>query len=146
MRIKHLYFLVIILSICSCSKFETSENYYSTYKEAANQGIIQRGWMPDIIPKSTRDIYEKHNIDTNATIAWFQYEQGLNSTLLDKCQQLNVTDIKWPKIKAKWWPKDLTNVSKLASPRFIFYQCSEVDGYFAINTNETEAYFWRIYG
>ena len=145
MRFKWFYVLLFVLFICSCSKWETSENFYKTYNDAVAQDALKRGWIPEIIPESAINIYEKHDIDTNALILTFKYKDGLNSVLVDTCQQLNVSEVKWPKIKAQWWPSDLTEMSKFSTPRFIFYYCSQYSGYFAINTNDREAYFWILH-
>ena len=59
--------LVIVLSACS----ERFTEYYLTYDEALKKGAIQRGWIPEVIPKTATEIYEQHDLDTNQV--WIRF-------------------------------------------------------------------------
>jgi len=50
---------VIFLSGCD----ETMRSEYRTVSEASSE--IERGWIPSILPPSTTDIREVHDLDTN---------------------------------------------------------------------------------
>lgn len=53
-----------LLPLACCS--ERKEAYYPTYADAAREGALQRGWLPAFVPASAYEIYEVHDLDTNA--------------------------------------------------------------------------------
>lgn len=133
-----LFFIFILMS---CSGFESIEGQYSTYAEAVH---AIRSWLPQLTLESAYDIYEKHNLDTNESILWFQHKGGLNQKLINECQQLTITNVKWPRLKAAWWSTDLSKSTLQITQRHIFYYCENEKGYFAVYPNDSEAFFWRL--
>ena len=62
-----------------------SESYYKDYEEAKKSGIMDKGWIPTFIPKSSTDIFEQHNIDVNWVRMRFKYRIGDISTTRNAC-------------------------------------------------------------
>ncbi|WP_353310300.1 hypothetical protein [Candidatus Albibeggiatoa sp. nov. NOAA] len=46
---------------------------YSTYSEVVASGIIQRGWIPEFLPKSAYNIDVKYNLDNNHGFVQFYF-------------------------------------------------------------------------
>ncbi len=46
------------------------------YNALAESGLIERGWLPDFLPKSIRDISEEHDLDSNIVTASFMIDPG----------------------------------------------------------------------
>ena len=51
--------------------WEDTNSYYSTYDEAKR--AMDVGWLPAYMPKSSTEIHEQHNIDSNLVYATFNY-------------------------------------------------------------------------
>jgi hypothetical protein len=60
----------VLLAIFGCAGEVQSTNY-STLAEAADS--IDRGWIPAVLPESTADLYETHNLDTNVGYGTFSF-------------------------------------------------------------------------
>lgn len=52
---------------------EQTKAEFETYDDLLKSGYIEKGWLPDFLPKSSRNILETHNIDTNHVEASFEY-------------------------------------------------------------------------
>lgn len=46
---------------------------YESYKEAEDNSLFLRGWLPEIIPKSSNKIYLENNLDLNYSIGEFYF-------------------------------------------------------------------------
>lgn len=58
-----------LLSVVGCS--DSVEDRYSTRAEAEADSLFQRGWLPAIIPASSRDIVTKNDLDINTSKGGF---------------------------------------------------------------------------
>jgi hypothetical protein len=67
--IRFLLSLIALLALAGCS--DTVESRYSNRTEAEADLLFQRGWLPDIIPKSSRDIVTKNDLDINTSSGEF---------------------------------------------------------------------------
>ena len=47
---------------------------FSNYEEMQSSEIIERGWVPAYLPKTSVNISEHHNIDTNRVTVSFEYD------------------------------------------------------------------------
>lgn len=60
-----LVFALLFILVAIMFMPEKSESNFSSYTEAKASGLMDRGWIPDFIPKSSWSIKEQHYIDTN---------------------------------------------------------------------------------
>ena len=66
--------LAITLIVGAIFFFYSHEQTSKTYKalsDAKEDGIFQRGWLPDILPLNTFSIHSKTDIDTNKSEGYF---------------------------------------------------------------------------
>lgn len=99
-------FVLGCLSI-SCRAAEIETNHYATYSDAIEDGAVERGWLPEIIPTSAYDIQEQHNLDTNQVWVKFKIPVEDQSSLLgivnrvstDEVDAVNVVEPK----QDGWW-------------------------------------------
>jgi hypothetical protein len=56
-------------------------------------GMIDRGWLPEYLPKSSIDISETHNIDTNTVSAEFRYRVGDSKSVESFCHPSKKTEL-----------------------------------------------------
>ena len=67
-----LIFIVFIILLSYPS--DEQSNSYKNIQSIREDNAIERGWVPDIIPKIAYDIVETHNIDTNVFYGSFYYK------------------------------------------------------------------------
>jgi hypothetical protein len=52
---------------------DIQSSHYANLAAARQSGIIERGWVPELLPASSTDISETHNLDTNAGTGTFKF-------------------------------------------------------------------------
>lgn len=61
--------------LCACDlPSDTVEREYATLAEARQDGLFDRGWLPDILPLSARDIRTNNNLDHNTSTGEFSFD------------------------------------------------------------------------
>ena len=75
----------LAMMIVGCSDNVTTE--YSTYAEAKNDNLFERGWLPDILPTSTINIEVTNDLDQNTSIGEFFIKKSAVELFLDKVEQ-----------------------------------------------------------
>lgn len=66
------YFILIIFAfifVVSCS--DNIESKYNDYNSMTKSDSYKKGWIPEFIPTTAKNIYEKHNLDNNNV--WIQF-------------------------------------------------------------------------
>jgi hypothetical protein len=53
---------------------ERPKSEFSNYDEARASGLMDKGWIPTFIPKSSNNIKEQHDLDTNWVKMSFNYD------------------------------------------------------------------------
>ena len=99
MRIVGFTFLVVLaliglfgLGLFGVAHFENPGSSFQTYEQLQASGLIERGWLPDHLPKSATQIEESHDIDTNEGSAYFKYQVGDTTRADQGCQLIQQTD------------------------------------------------------
>ena len=69
-----------LLLLASCS--DTVTNHYSTRKEAEAERLFDRGWLPIIIPISSKQIRTSNDLDINTSRGEFYYDVNESSTFM----------------------------------------------------------------
>lgn len=67
--IRSLLSLIALLAVVGCS--DTVESRYSNRTEAEADSLFERGWLPNIIPQSSRAIVTKNDLDINTSSGEF---------------------------------------------------------------------------
>ena len=70
---------------------DIDRNTYNTMEEVLDDKAIKRGWIPAIIPTSSYDITEIHNIDTNQIDGNFFYHEKDEMSFLSHFNEDNLT-------------------------------------------------------
>lgn len=78
-KIGALLFLVAVLFF-GAMRFieysETFESHFQTYQQLKESELINKGWVPNFIPKSSYDIDETHNVDVGLVNVRFRFLPG----------------------------------------------------------------------
>lgn len=83
---------MINLSLIACQ--ENVESNFENFEELKSSGYISNGWIPRIIPNSSYEIKEIHNIDNNHVFGMFQYSSDSFELLIDSLEQTKITELK----------------------------------------------------
>ncbi len=158
MIMKIIIFILLFLFL-GCG--ETRDSFYQNLDAAEKDGAIEKGWLPNILPESSKEIYERHSLDTNGVWLRFKFDRKDIKKLIDKTKELTPTEIKKIKIispgHASWWPQkfdiDSFNIKANQSGTKI-YKYDEIlefsDGhkkmiqsFFIIEWDSNIAYYWK---
>jgi hypothetical protein len=77
--------ILVILGFAFIYDYETVDSYFEGYGEASRDGMLSSGWIPQILPKSAKNINERRNIDTNETWVSSNFDP-VDSARLNGCE------------------------------------------------------------
>jgi hypothetical protein len=70
----------VAFAVSACN--EDQHARYATYADAVHDGAVERGWIPDYVPRGATEIAEVHNLDTNAQLLRFQASPEALATMV----------------------------------------------------------------
>jgi hypothetical protein len=76
--------LIVSLVVASACAGDVISDHYATLQDAKTDQLFERGWLPDILPASSRDIHVAFNIDTNVSSGEFHFDPAEFKFLLGK--------------------------------------------------------------
>jgi hypothetical protein len=139
---------VAVLLQVGCS--ETSEKAFLSMTNRGAQDLIERGWIPEDLPRSATDVRVRWNLDTNMVRGSVRLKKEELADMRVKLHPLgeNVIPPFWQRasVTPAWWPRDLNppkSVSALRADGWeIFTFPSSPKTYAAIRSSEGRLYFW----
>lgn len=72
--------LVLLLVACDSDV----KSHYVTIEDARRDGLFERGWLPDVLPPSARDIDVSNNLDINTSAGDFKFNPAEYQLLVSK--------------------------------------------------------------
>ncbi len=148
--LRTLVLLVAITAVYFCN--ETPETYSPTLEDAKKDKAMERGWIPQILPSTAKEIIERHNIDTNEVWIKFKADVSGLKLLLGQLRTLTKKEInglfpfRHPK---KWWmPTDNTKHSfSIAAYDYTFKwgdgRTDSKTGYFFLDIKNAIGFYYR---
>ncbi len=128
-------------AIGACVWIEQPSSHFSDRQSAKDSGMFVSGWLPEWLPPSSKNLREKHDIDTSASILRFEYSVSNDAPPFgDACEPTTKEFVESPRLDAWWWPDAVTIRSM---PRL--YDCRNDSGYLAVPADGGVAYFWRMF-
>jgi len=116
---------ILVLSasaLIGCTLLERPESFYSSMPEALADGAVPRGWIPEWIPSSAREIKEIHDLDTNESMLAFEIPTGQPWQLPAHCQPIHHSQIGQPRFSRPWWPSTTEQARS-----YVFHRCNGDD-------------------
>ena len=95
----------LLALFCVACAPETLEVNYDTHAVAENAGAMRRGWLPPWLPQESTQIFERHNIDTNARMWVATVPIGVDVTLPVACTSIKATETARTPFATRWWPE-----------------------------------------
>lgn len=78
-----------LVLVATCVYIENPTSRYETYDAAHQAGAMDEGrWIPSFLPRSSRNIVETHDIDTNQLEITFEYTPGDLGRLPLECKRI----------------------------------------------------------
>lgn len=116
--------LICVLTACHSDR---RESFYPSLNYAEKDGALDRGWIPEFLPESSRSIHEVHDVSPSTTWCAFDFSPGdsqdfrkhLNSVTLLPHSVGHV-----PSPGVSWWPPALQgtlDVEKIHAAGFDVY-------------------------
>jgi hypothetical protein len=132
------------------------ESFYPSLADARKDGAIDRGWIPDFLPESSRSIHELH--DLSPSTAWCAFEfLPTDSAVLRKSLKADAGSLsrvrRVPDPGKSWWPAVLAgdlDDAKIHGAGFELYALVEPETastkevlLFAIDWSNGRGFFYR---
>jgi len=73
---------------------ETQLSHYANLPAARQSGIIERGWVPELLPAGSKDIKEIHDLDTNTGTGTFRFPSADLDAFKAQARQLAGAEVK----------------------------------------------------
>lgn len=118
----------IAVARLSASLSDRYESFYLSLAEAAKDGAIARGWIPDeFLPRSSRSIHELHDLSPSREWCAFEFVPADSQNLLANLKHVDVLP---PSVRhvhspgMSWWPSVLVgnlDVEKIHKSGFDLY-------------------------
>ncbi len=89
LRLSFIFITLLFMSGCS----DTVKNSYSTRADAEADGLFERGWLPTIIPVSSRDITTKNNLDLNFSEGEFFFPPDQATKFFSQLRKMSPSEI-----------------------------------------------------
>ncbi|MEK6712968.1 MAG: hypothetical protein AABY41_02085 [Nitrospirota bacterium] len=127
---------------------ETMDATYPNYEAAIKASTVGAGkWIPEFLPPSSKNIHERHNIDTNEVWLFFSFNYLSDIEDLEKsCKRVAFHNIVFPRYPGVWWPKTLSRRAEdTQNPdrNYEYYRCKD-DGVIAIDSKKGDVFYWYL--
>jgi hypothetical protein len=73
---------------------DTQISHHANLAEARQSGIIERGWVPELLPAGSNDITEIHNLDTNTGTGTFRFASAELDAFKAQARQVGGAEVK----------------------------------------------------
>jgi hypothetical protein len=146
---------VLVAILCGCRSSHDTEVFYAARTDAEKNGEFDRGWLPEVLPKSTHSIYLAYDVSPSTVWCVFEFDPADANAIVNNAQPLgqpvpSLTRV--PRPRVKWWPKLLEgnlDLQKIHGAGLVLYSVSrpvsQVENetlLFAIDRTSGRGYFY----
>lgn len=127
----------ILASMVACK--DSVESHYASAASAAQAGMFEHGWLPEILKPDSQDITVWYDIASNEVRGKFAMNPALTERVRSICKPAN------DKPRKTWWmpgwfPASITQ-GELGEHGLQSFRC---DDYFvAVDPHNSDGYFWE---
>jgi hypothetical protein len=142
--------IVAAAAVVGCSDRDVVTEAYATLAEAEASGAVTRGWVPAGLPRSTQELREAHDLDSNRRWGLFNFSPAEGDQLV----RLLVTpqDSGWIDglrcdipARIEWWPVLLRGAisgDELKAAGLSAYRTREAGLVMIVNWKQGRGYYW----
>ena len=141
----------LLLLIGACRNLEVVTESYGTIADARAAGAVDRGWLPQGLPESTRELRIAHDLDSNRRWGLFNFppaEAGALRARLGAEISLEGQTCNPPR-RIEWWPvllRETLDHEQIKATGLRAYTGAETDLIIAVNWDQGRAYYWTNEG
>jgi hypothetical protein len=84
-------FVILLLILVGCSS-DVVNSSYANYEQAEADDLFKRGWLPSSIPKSSKNIKTKNNLDLNTSVGEFTIDMKESNKFIAQLKNTDKTD------------------------------------------------------
>jgi hypothetical protein len=118
-----LYIAPLLCGLLSACAPETVSRHYDTYALLEQDRAIDRGWLPEWLPRQATAIDEMHNIDTNAHMWAATVPVGIELNLPATCASAPRAKLTKLPFEPSWWPEPSVWPAGSEGAGFIYFTC-----------------------
>lgn len=99
-------FVGLSFAVAACHS-DRRESFYPSLADAKKDGAIDRGWIPDFLPESSRAIHEVHEISPSTGWCAFDFLASDSQALRNSLKSVNELPVSVrhvPSLGESWWP------------------------------------------
>jgi len=146
---KLIFLCIMAIAFTACS--ERFTEYYPKYEDAAKDGAVKRGWIPEIVPKTAIEIHEQHDLDTNDVWIRFTFPSSRRDQLTSGLKRLSNDEVEKVRVRrpsnVDWWFEGLiqqapANDNALNAEIYVVKCHEDRAGYLALDRTSQRVYFW----
>jgi len=107
---------------------DRSESFYPSLSDAAKDGAIDRGWIPDdLLPATSRSIHEIHDLSPSTEWCAFEFVPTDSQRLITSLKHLDSLPDSMKRVPSpgvSWWPSVLSghlNTDRIHKMGFVLY-------------------------
>jgi len=134
---------LLFLALTGCG--EVQEATYDDLQAARVAGAIESGWIPEWLPRTSADLREAHNLDSNRSSLSLRFSASELWSPPAICQPIAPFDAPVPRIRLHWWPSDVPPTPTMTQ-RHSYFACSEKSEFVAVSSAGGELLYWRAGG
>jgi hypothetical protein len=139
--------VLLALAVTACTGVGTLIDTFATLDEARQAGAIERGWLPDALPRGTADIRVAH-VSDGRYWGLFSFPPAQSDALhaLVAAESTGAMPACDPPGRLEWWPRLLhspVDPHAVQMTGLRVYTARDGRVTYAINWNQGRAYFWH---
>lgn len=145
--------LICVFGGCRDSQFEAR---YQSLNDAASQGAITRQWVPEFLPKSSRNIHVIGDLSPSREWCAFEFSPDDSESLRNVLTPLGALPLSLKKVPAvgkPWWPTvlegdlDVGKIHNRGLELYMFRQpatsLATASELFAVNWSKGQGFFYE---
>jgi len=131
---------VVAIVLASVALFSPKAQRFDGYSDVLKSGLIEKGWIPEFLPKDAFNVIHQHDLDTGETVVEFSFKVqfvGSLGTLWRALPSQSLAEYQKEATMVAW---DLKNVSNAT-----FYVAEGFDRHsvLAIDDSSKRALYWE---
>lgn len=133
-------FIVIATIVASIAIFSPNVDRFNTYTEVISSRLIEKGWIPDFLPKDAFNIIHQHDLDTSESVTEFSYKQPFTKNLgniLKSAPSQSIVKLQKEASDIEW------NFKNVERAKYFEIKSAEGNSILAIDEISKRALFWK---
>jgi hypothetical protein len=125
--------IVAFALFTGCGKQQLQTNFYPDRAAAEAAGAIERGWFPEWMPNTAKELREAHDIDTNRSMLALRYDPTEIPRVPKSCV-IRVGATSDPPFQVSWWAPQASDGA---------FACENGKAFLVLQVAQGRIWYWR---